>query len=73
MTLAIVAAFASAAFFAAGTSLQHHAAGPSTKVSSLQMVKALARLPGWLAGIVLRGIAFGLHATAMKYGERSVV
>lgn len=73
MTLAIVAAFASAAFFAAGTSLQHHAAGPSTKVSSLQMVTALARRPGWLAGMGLSGIAFALHATALKYGELSVV
>ena len=73
--LPVLIALASAAFFAVGTSLQHHAAGPATglRKSGLQMISRLARRPGWWLGLSLSGVAFALHAAALHWGALALV
>lgn len=75
MTLAILLATAAAAAFAAGTSLQHRAASselqPGTSAASL--IGGLARQPSWWLGLGLSGVAFFLHAAALREGPLTLV
>lgn len=73
--LPVLIALVSAAFFAVGTSMQHHAAGPSTgpRKSGLQMMSRLVRRPGWWLGLALSGVAFALHAVALHWGALALV
>jgi len=70
---AVMVALASAAFFAVGSSLQHRSAGSASASSKRRMVRTLVRSPGWLVGAALCATAFGLHATALSFGDLSVV
>jgi hypothetical protein len=73
--VAVLLACAAAAFFAAGTSLQHRAAStpPEFGTSAPGLLPRLARQPGWLLGIGLSGAAFCLHAAALRQGSLSIV
>jgi hypothetical protein len=73
--IAVLLACAAAAFFAAGTSLQHRAAStlPELGTSAPDLLLRLARRPSWLLGMGLSGAAFCLHAVALRQGALSVV
>ncbi len=73
MIAAVLVALSSAAFFAAGSSLQHRSAGSAPKASKRAMVRTLLRRPGWLVGAGLSATAFALHAVALKLGDLSLV
>lgn len=71
MTLAILLAAAAALAFAAGTSLQHRAASAGTSAAGL--VRGLVRQPSWVIGLGLSGVAFCLHAAALREGSLTLV
>ena len=74
MTGALLLALLSALVFATGISLQHCAAGRQSQVDfSHGTLLRLAQQPYWLAGIALSGLAFGLHAAALRQGSLSIV
>ncbi len=73
MVGALTVALASAGFFAAGSSLQHRSAESAPSSSKVGMLATLARRPGWLIGALLCAVAFGLHATALRLGDLSLV
>lgn len=73
--IAVTAALASACAFAVSTSLQHRAAteAPASAVHAGGLFRFLIRRPGWHLGLVVGGLAFLLHAVAVKYGALAVV
>lgn len=75
MTLAILLAAAAALAFAAGTSLQHRAAsaGPQSGTSAAGLVRRLVRQPSWVIGLGFSGVAFCLHAAALREGSLTLV
>jgi hypothetical protein len=75
VTLAILLASAAAAAFAAGTALQHRAASsvPRPGTSAAGLVGGLVRRPSWLLGLGLSGVAFCLHAAALREGSLALV
>lgn len=74
MFLAIAAALASAACFAAGSAVQHRAANASADgESGLALFRRLIHRPSWLFGLVLSAVAFSLHAFALSQGDLALV
>jgi len=75
MLLAISVALGSAAVFAVANSLQHWAAGSivNNGLSTLQLLRRLCRKPDWVLGACLGGVAFALHAVALRLGSVGVV
>ena len=73
--IAVLLACSAAAFFAAGTALQHRAAStpPELGTAAPGLLRRLARRPSWLLGIGLSGAAFCLHAAALRQGSLSIV
>lgn len=72
---AVIAALGSACGFAISTSLQHRAvtvSAPSSRRSG-GLFKFLLRSPAWLLGLLVGGLAFTLHAVAVKHGALAVV
>ena len=72
---AVLAALGSACGFAISTSLQHRAVTASTASSrrSDGLFAFLVRSPAWLLGLLVGGLAFTLHAVAVKHGALAVV
>jgi hypothetical protein len=74
MFLAVAAALASAACFAAGSAVQHRVAGDSSESESGKAFFArLVRRPSWLLGLLLSAVAFSLHAFALSKGDLALV
>ncbi len=73
MILAVVAALLSAVGFAVSTSLQHHASGKADSQFAFPLFKRLVRQPLWFLGLVIGGVAFGLHAVALAHGPLALV
>lgn len=75
MIVAALLAFAAAAAFAMGISLQHRAASavPQRGFSAPGLLFMLARQPSWWAGVGFSGAAFYLHAAALHQGALSLV
>lgn len=75
MFLAVTAALASAATFAAGSAVQHRAAGAVSEPgrSGMAQFARLVRQPSWLFGLLLSAVAFGLHAFALSRGDLALV
>lgn len=73
--MAILLACAAAAVFAVSTSLQHRAASavPQQGTSPAGLLARLVRRPSWLVGIGLSGVAFCLHAAALRQGSLTLV
>jgi membrane-associated PAP2 superfamily phosphatase len=73
--LAILLAWAAAAVYASGTSLQHRAASrvPHADVTAIGLLARLLRRPSWLLGIALSGIGFVLHVAALHRGSLTLV
>lgn len=71
----VVLAAAAAAVFGAGSSLQHRAASgvPRTDTSITGLVLSLLRRPAWQLGILLSGVAFGLHVAALQHGSLTLI
>lgn len=71
---AALLAFAAAAVFALGISLQHRAANAVPQPGSAPgLLLRLAHQPSWWAGVALSGVAFCLHAAALGHGALSLV
>ena len=72
---ALVVAFASTCGFALSTSLQHRSAGltPASVRSSFGVLRFVVTQPAWLLGIAIGGVAFVLHALALKLGAIALV
>jgi drug/metabolite transporter (DMT)-like permease len=75
MFLAVAAALASAACFAAGSAVQHRVAGDSSgsDESGTAFFARLVRRPSWLLGLLLSAVAFSLHAFALSQGDLALV
>lgn len=75
MTPAILLACAAAAVFSVATSLQQRAASavPQSSASAPGLLARLVRQPSWLLGIGLSGVAFCLHAAALRQGSLTLV
>ena len=74
MLLAVAAALASAACFAAGSAVQHRAASAAAEgESGLALIRRLIHRPSWLFGLLLSAIAFALHAFALSQGDLALV
>jgi len=72
---ALVVAFASTCGFALSTSLQHRSAGltPASVRSSFGVLRFVVTQRAWLLGIAIGGVAFVLHALALKLGAIALV
>jgi len=72
---ALVVAFASTCGFALSTSLQHRSAGltPTSVRSSFGVLRFVVTQRAWLLGIAIGGVAFVLHALALKLGAIALV
>lgn len=68
----IPVALCAAACFAVATALQHRGAGGVTAAGRWWLLR-LARRPGWIAGVLVAGVGFVLHATALRLGALAVV
>lgn len=74
MFIAVAAALASAACFAAGSAVQHRAASASADgESGLALLQRLVHRRSWLFGLLLSAIAFALHAFALSQSDLALV
>lgn len=75
MYLAVAAALASAACFAAGAAIQHRAAhtAAGTGESGVALFARLIRRRSWIFGLALSGVAFTLHVFALSQGDLALV
>ncbi|MDQ6837849.1 MAG: DMT family transporter [Actinomycetota bacterium] len=79
MAAAVIAALAAAAFFAAGSALQHRSAGaiPAFTGFGLRGISRFAwdtlRHPSWVAGSLADIVGLGLHAFALNQGPLTLV
>lgn len=65
-------AASSAVLFAVGSSMQHRAVGSAPHPSE-RMIRDFLTRPSWLIGAVLCATAFLLHATALSWGDITLV
>ncbi|MGW0188259.1 DMT family transporter [Streptomyces sp. NPDC003362] len=75
MPIAVLAALAAGACFAAAGLLQQWAAGarPDTEALRLRLLGGLVRDPWWLCGIGLAVLAYGFQSLALAFGPLSLV
>lgn len=79
MVVAVISALAAAAFFAAGSALQHHSAGaiPAFAGFGLRGISRFVwdtlRHPSWLAGSGADVVGLGFHALALNQGPLTLV
>lgn len=79
MVVAVISALAAAAFFAAGSALQHHSAGAIPAFTGFgprgvsRFVWDSLRHPSWLAGSGADVVGLGFHAFALNQGPLTLV
>ncbi|MDQ2728812.1 MAG: DMT family transporter [Actinomycetota bacterium] len=79
MVVAVISALAGAAFFAAGSALQHHSAGTIPAFTGFgprglgRFVWDTLRHPRWLAGTLADIVGLGFHAFALNQGPLTLV
>lgn len=79
MVVAVIGALAAAAFFAAGSALQHHSAGAIPAFAGFgprgisRFVWDTLRHPSWVAGTAADVVGLGFHALALNQGPLTLV